>query len=126
MGGQEEQLSLFEDPAPGDPERCEEPRTGPRVVHCKEAPAGSFVYVGRPSPLGNPFALRDARDEAARDLCVSRYRTWFLDRVESDGEFRRLVESVRGRDLGCWCKTRRDPLRSCHGDVILEWLEANP
>lgn len=29
----------------------------PRVVHCKRAPKGSFVYIGRPSKWGNPFAL---------------------------------------------------------------------
>ena len=35
------------------------------VVHCKKAPKDSFVYIGRPSKLGNPFTLKDPKDEVA-------------------------------------------------------------
>lgn len=92
----------------------------PRVVHCKRAPAGSFVYVGRPHILGNPFPLRDPRDPQARAGVISAYREWFQERVDTDPSFRASVEALRGRDLGCWCAPR-----ACHADVILEWLSAH-
>jgi hypothetical protein len=91
-----------------------------RVVHCRKAPKGSFVYIGRPSPLGNPFPLHDPSDGQARQDVIERYEKWFLERI-SDTGFRDLVEEVRDRDLGCWCAPR-----ACHGDVILLWLAQNP
>lgn len=90
------------------------------VVHCKKAPKDSFVYIGRPSKLGNPFTLKDPKDGAARALVIEKYRAWFNERL-SDPEFLDALEAVRGRDLGCWCAPR-----ACHGDVVLAWLEANP
>ena len=90
------------------------------VVHCKKAPKDSFVYIGRPSKLGNPCTLKDPKDGAARALVIEKYRAWFNERL-SDPEFLDALEEVRGRDLGCWCAPR-----ACHGDVVLAWLEANP
>lgn len=88
------------------------------VVHCKRAPKGGFVYIGRPSVWGNPFNLENPKDEKARLAVIEQYREWFLAKIESDASFRDSLESLRGRDLGCWCAPR-----ACHGDVILEWLE---
>lgn len=90
----------------------------PRIVHCKKAPKGSFVYIGRPGVFGNPFELDDPKNETKRRAVIEQYRAWFLARVETDAEFREKVEALRGQDLGCWCAPR-----ACHGDVILEWLE---
>jgi hypothetical protein len=91
-----------------------------KVVHCKKAPKGSFHYIGRPSPLGNPFPLDDPTDDDARRNVIEQYAEWFAGRVD-DPAFRAEVEKVRGKDLGCWCAPR-----PCHGDVILSWLEQNP
>ena len=91
-----------------------------RVVHCKKAPKGSFIYIGRPSLLGNPFPLTDPRDDDARQGVIDAYREWFLTQIERP-DFRAAVEAVRGKNLGCWCAPR-----ACHGDVILQWLAANP
>lgn len=118
-----EQLSFLDEPDDGDRVSGDGP---PRVVHCKTAPAGSFVYIGRPSRWGNPFALADAGDEAGRRDVIDRYQRWFDDRVARDGRFRAALETLRGQDLGCWCKTERHPDRACHGDVILAWLERHP
>ncbi len=90
-----------------------------KVVHCKKAAKGTFVYIGRPSPLGNPYTLEDPSDDLARAHAVEQYRSWFLRQLD-DPAFRQAVEEVRGYDLGCWCAPR-----ACHGDVILEWLATN-
>jgi hypothetical protein len=93
----------------------------PTVVHCKKAPRGSFVYIGRPHVLGNPFQLHNPRDEEDRRRVIEEYRAWFLEQISVDEKLQSAVEAVRGRDLGCWCAPR-----ACHGDVIIEWLERNP
>lgn len=93
----------------------------PRVVHCKKAPAGSFVYVGRPHPLGNPFALADPGDDAARAVVIERYSRWLHTNAERSARFRARLEKLRGQDLGCWCAPR-----PCHAQVIIDWLAAHP
>jgi hypothetical protein len=95
--------------------------SGPKVVHCKRAPAGSFHYCGRPDPLGNPFPLKDPKDPVQRAACLAKYETWFQRQIEHSYEFRAAVESVRGQDLGCWCAPR-----DCHCDTILRWLSTHP
>jgi hypothetical protein len=97
-----------------------------RIVHCKWAEAADAVYIGRPGPFGNPFRLDDAADDNLRAAVLDRYRAWFTDRIGRDPAFRLQVETLRGRTLSCWCPTRRDPWRACHGDVILDWLDTHP
>ena len=71
------------------------------VVHVKRA--AYDVYVGRPSPFGNPFVIGRDGDRAT---VLARYRAWLLAQPA-------LVELVRrdlaGKVLGCWCAhcTRR-------------------
>jgi len=72
------------------------------------------VYIGRPSIFGNPY--RVSRD-CPRAEAITKYRVWFLKRIERDKKFRAYVEALRGKRLGCYCA----PL-ACHGDVIVEWL----
>lgn len=80
-------------------------------------------YIGRPSPLGNPFVIGRDGD---RDEVIAKYRAW-LEKAISPGvntpardEFIRLWRLARAGDvtLVCWCA----PL-ACHGDVLKEKLE---
>lgn len=71
------------------------------------------VYVGRPSIFGNPFHTKAGED---RMQVIARYKDYFLERVESDPEFRAAAEKLRGKILGCHCKPK-----PCHGDVIAAW-----
>lgn len=72
------------------------------------------VYIGRPGYFGNPFRIGEHGD---REMVLIHYKQWFYKKL-NDPEFRRRIEELRGKRLGCWCK----PL-SCHGDVIVEYLE---
>ena len=80
----------------------------PRVLnqHRDGRPA-SAVYIGRPSPWGNPFAIGRDGD---RDEVMGKYVTWL-------GEQPDLVEKARrelaGKDLVCWCVPA-----ACHGHVL--------
>jgi hypothetical protein len=81
------------------------------------------VYVGRPSPLGNPFT---AKEEGSREAAINKFETWFLkalDRPQSP-----QMQSMKfllgcllsGEDIAlqCWCA----PL-PCHADIIKRELE---
>lgn len=73
------------------------------------------VYIGRGSPFGNPYVI--GRD-GTRDEVIEKYKAYFLDRIENDESFRRQVESLKCKVLGCHCKPKR-----CHGDIIKDYLE---
>lgn len=68
-------------------------------------PAGA-VYVGRPTPWGNPY-------RPAEDPDMRLYRE-HLDR-ELVAE-RLVLSELRGRDLACWCRQGA----ACHADVLIE------
>ncbi len=77
------------------------------------------VYIGRAGKgkdgyFGNPFRLETGE---ARGGTIERYRKWFYTRLQNDKEFRKRIESLRGKTLGCFCKPK-----PCHGDVIVEYL----
>ncbi len=78
-----------------------------------------IIYIGRPSVLGNPFAMSKESD---REDVISKYRDWLRARYAEHGdvykELQRLAMLERdGKPLAlqCWCAPR-----ACHGDVIIE------
>lgn len=82
-----------------------------RVVHCKKEKYD--VYIGRPSPFGNPFVIGPDGD---RDEVVRKYEEWLMSQPDL---LSRLPE-LKGKILGCWCKPN-----ACHGDVLAK-LADNP
>jgi len=80
------------------------------------------VYVGRPTPLGNPFRLErgDQREEV-----VARYATWLEQELHrGNREVARTLEELYRKlkrqgvlTLLCFCAPRR-----CHAEVIAEKL----
>lgn len=94
-----------------------------KVVNRKDFPT-SGEYIGRPSPLGNPFKI--GRD-GSREQTIEKYRRWLWTQIQQQtpayDELRRLatIACQRELDLICWCA----PLQ-CHGDVIknaITWLQ---
>ena len=81
------------------------------------------IYIGRGSPLGNPFVIGRDGD---RDEVIHRYRNWFAMKVKSQdsvvmAELRRLYRIHRDAGdlvLGCFCAPQ-----ACHGDVIKDFLD---
>lgn len=84
------------------------------------------AYVGRPSPLGNPFKIGRDGD---RDAVIARYAAWLDTRLaDPDSAQSRELSRLRAlwRQAGvltlwCWCA----PL-ACHADVIKARLETRP
>lgn len=69
------------------------------------------VYVGRPTPWGNPWAVGEGVFPLTLDQVRDRYVPW-LDQQIADGILD--VTLLRGLKLACWC-----PLdRWCHADEL--------
>ena len=86
----------------------------------------SEFFIGRPSPLGNPYKIgRDGN----REEVIKKYRAWLWYKIQKKdekicSELRKIKQaSLEGSvHLICSCK----PL-PCHGDVIkscIEWCIA--
>lgn len=83
-----------------------------RVVHCKREVFD--VYIGRPSPWGNPFTI--GRDGTRAEV-ISKYGHW----LRAQPVLLKKVAGLRGLTLGCWC----NPL-PCHGDILARLAEGAP
>lgn len=99
--------------------------TGPvtRVVHVKEAPFD--VYIGRQMGNGaefkgslweNPFKVDTPM---GRQDAVERFYTY----AKANPELMAKVHTLKGRTLGCWCKSRAAHDTLCHGEVLAALAE---
>lgn len=78
------------------------------------------IYVGRPTPWGNPFRV-GGRAHGALDpaTAVAHYREALLAGELHAKDGTALIDALpqlRGKDLACWC----DLDKPCHADVLLE------
>ena len=89
-------------------------------------------YIGRPSPLGNPYTHLKTSKAAkevlpTRDEAIKAYESYFYDKIKSsDKEFMDALDEIisiykeyHQINLVCWCFPK-----SCHGDYIKKWLES--
>ena len=81
------------------------------------------IYVGRPSPLGNPFPLLR---EAERAAVIRDYEDWLAEQLldpysAASIELHRLAALARKQDvcIVCWCAPK-----ACHADIIKRTIEA--
>lgn len=84
------------------------------VVNLKSCPQGA-IYIGRPSPFGNPYVIGQDGD---RDEVLRLFRAYFYGRLDLDAVWKEKVEALKGRTLSCFCKPQ-----ACHGDIIAEYLD---
>lgn len=79
-------------------------------------------YIGRGSPLGNPYPIEGAN---TRDIVIEKYRVWLNQKIEACdpvvcNELNRLVDIAHTTGtlkLKCFCAPA-----ACHGDVIKETI----
>lgn len=73
----------------------------------KNAPKNS-IYVGRPSPFGNPFKMNS--EEERNEVC-DKYEKY----VNSNPQLiEKIKRELKGKHLVCYCAPKR-----CHADTLL-------
>ena len=72
------------------------------------------VYVGRPTPFGNPYKLGK---DGNVDTVLFLYKRHLELCLMGDHDF---LEPLKGKDLACWCPLNKP----CHVDILLKFLEA--
>lgn len=80
------------------------------------------IYIGRPSPLGNPFPMTK---ESQRQGVCGQYEIWFQQQVVDEvPEVMQELENILNKAieyglvrLKCFCAPR-----ACHGDTIKAYL----
>jgi uracil-DNA glycosylase family 4 len=82
------------------------------VVHCKRERFD--VYIGRPSPFGNPFSHLPSTIAKfrvhSRDEAIGSFEKWLH---AQPALLARVKRELKGKILGCFCAPQR-----CHGDVL--------
>ena len=103
-----------------------------RVVNkYKHTPTPYDIYIGRGSPLGNPYSHMDntkaIHKVATREEAVEKYAEW-LERARMNNPLinkylDKIAKMARDNEvcLVCYCKPQ-----SCHGDVIKKLIDEIP
>jgi len=104
------------------------------VVHVHD-PDGFDVYIGRAAPrakdprcrIASPFAnlytLRRYTLSQSLDEYEGMWRGWLMYGAPCIRQhYRMLLESLRGKRLGCWCKKKGREV-PCHGDILVKLLQ---
>lgn len=78
----------------------------------KPLPGEDFVFVGRPSPFGNPFHVGNRAEN------VKLFREW-MNAPEQESLRARVRSELRGRSLACFCAPKL-----CHAKVLLQIANA--
>jgi hypothetical protein len=78
-------------------------------------------YIGRERGslggyFGNPFQIGK---DGTREEVIDKFTVYFYRRLDVDPEFKKRVEELKGKRLGCFCFPK-----ACHGDVIVQYLES--
>ena len=97
-----------------------------RVVNLKNS--AYDVYIGRAGKgqdgyFGNPCAIGRPCPECGQThhsggSTIACFRKYFERRLFSDPEFKRRVQTLKGKTLGCFCHPS-----PCHGHVMVSYLE---
>jgi hypothetical protein len=85
------------------------------------------VYIGRAGYgqegfFGNPYRVgelcaRCGKTHTTPGDTIPCFRSYFMERLTSDSEYRDRVEGLRGKRLGCFCIPG-----PCHGRIIANYL----
>ncbi len=73
------------------------------------------VYIGRGSPFGNPYEIGK---HGTREEVIASYRNHLFYQIDNYQIDFKLLLSLEGKTLGCYCPTGLP----CHGYVIIEGI----
>lgn len=95
----------------------------------------NHIYIGRnmsvwikgadESIWANPYTVKKCG--SVNKACL-KYKKYIKKRLEEEPKLRKQLRKLKGKTLGCWCKTDKFEKNNkqkyeCHGDVLLELIE---
>ena len=78
-----------------------------------DAPEGA-IYVGRGTPWGNPFKMKNSSD-LERDRVCDEHRRWLWEQIKAGAVKLEDLASLHEKDLVCHCAPKR-----CHAETLLK------
>lgn len=79
---------------------------------------GYDIYIGRPSPFGNPYSHRKGTlakyKVRSRKEAIEKYERYLL----SSPELMEKLNELKHKRLGCWCHPK-----PCHGDILKKYVD---
>lgn len=91
-----------------------------KVVHCMQEEYDIYIGRGRKSIWGNPYSHKEGtwakKKVATVEEAVEKYREYIMSRQD----LLEKIPELKGKVLGCWCKTKQNPNAPCHGDILAE------
>lgn len=98
----------------------------------KHKPTDNDFFIGRGSPLGNPFTSKELSTTKAKFQCktaeesIEKFRNDILEKIKNKDkevcdELNRIWKHLQKKDVNlvCYCKPK-----ICHGDIIKEIIES--
>lgn len=91
-------------------------------------PTKNDFYIGRGSPLGNPFTSKPLANTRAQfqaesvEDSIQKYEKWLLDNLtkEKRDYLNKIWLAARKGNVNLVCYCAPGP---CHGDIIKDWIE---
>lgn len=98
-----------------------------KIVNKYHVAEGSYIWCGRPSPVGNPWEMLN-RSQEERDRVCDLYIPWFNEQMKTPTAAAHFVldlvlQAEQGDvHLGCVCKQKNAEVR-CHCDTIKRFID---
>lgn len=87
-----------------------------RVVHVDDAPFD--VYIGRAMGMRFTASIWQNRNKLTSEMQRGEAVGLFYEDLQKDPALIASLSTLKGKTLGCWCRSRKDRSRLCHGDVL--------
>jgi hypothetical protein len=68
-----------------------------------------------PTIFGNPFELGK---DGNRLEVIKKFESYFLHKINTNEQFKRAVNKLKEKILGCWCYPK-----DCHARIIIDYLK---
>lgn len=92
-----------------------------RVVHVHDAPFDE--YIGRAMGQGIAASIWKNENRVTSDTPLGTAVKLFHQDLMASPELLARLPELQGRTLGCWCKSKANPEKECHGDVLATMAE---
>jgi hypothetical protein len=80
--------------------------------------------IGETGWLGNPYKTKSGGGGYTREQSIALSRADVLHRLDHDPAFGAALAQLKGQRLACYCRHARETEPACHGDVLVDVIDA--